>query len=336
MPAFSFHEPFWLRNFAQLQHRHMLSRVANSIYWMNRYIERAENYARLINVNLNISLDLPSGLNEQWLPLVLTTGDEHAFWERYEEATKNNVLDFMVADVSNPNSILSCLKTARENARTVRESISIEMWEHINRTYHFVLEAVGQHDWKRLNAASFFNEVRRSCQLFLGIVDTTISRTEGWHFGTIGHFIERADKTSRFLDMKYFILLPDVKDVGSTIDLMQWTSILKSASAYQMYRRQYSKITPADIAQFLIFNQEFPRSIRFSLMQAESSLHAITGTPLSTFSNSAEKKLGQLRSELEYTDIQDIMAKGLHESLDSIQHRLNEIDTFIYETFFAH
>ncbi len=314
----------------------MLSRVANSIYWMNRYIERAENYSRLINVNLNISLDLPPGLSEQWLPLVLTTGDEQAFFHRYGEATKSNVLDFMVSDSDNPNSILSCLKQARENARTVRESISIEMWEHINRTYHFVLEAVSQPEWKRLNAANFFNEVRRNCQLFLGIVDTTISRTEGWHFGTIGHFIERADKTSRFLDMKYFILLPDVKDVGSTLDLMQWTAILKSASAYQMYRRQYSKITPADIAQFLIFSQDFPRSIRFALMQAESSLHAITGTPLSTFSKNKKKKLGQLRSELEYTDIQDIMAKGLHESLDSIQHRLNEIDTFIYETFFAH
>lgn len=314
----------------------MLSRVANSIYWMNRYIERAENYSRLINVNLNISLDLPPGLSEQWLPLVLTTGDEHAFSERYGEATKNNVLDFMVADVENPNSILNCLKNARENARTVRDSISIEMWEHINRTYHFILEAVNSHGWKQLNAASFFNEVRRSCQLFLGIVDTTISRTEGWHFGTIGHFIERADKTSRFLDIKYFILLPKIKDVGSTIDLMQWTSILKSASAYQMYRQQYSKITPSDIAQFLIFNRFFPRSIRFALMQAESSLHAITGTPLSTFSNSAEKKLGQLRSELEYTDIHDIIAKGLHESLDDIQCRLNEIDGLIYENFFAH
>jgi uncharacterized alpha-E superfamily protein len=314
----------------------MLSRVANSIYWMNRYIERAENYSRLINVNLNISLDLPPGLSEQWLPLISTTGDELAFFQRYGEATKSNVLDFMVADTENPNSILSCLKQARENARTVRDSISIEMWEHINRTYHFVQEAVSRHDWKRHDAASFFNEVRRNCQLFLGIVDTTISRTEGWHFGTIGHFIERADKTSRFLDMKYFILLPDTKDVGSTIDLMQWTSILKSASAYQMYRRQYSKITPADIAEFLIFNQSFPRSIRFALMQAETSLHAITGTPLSTFSNSAEKKLGQLRSELEYTDIQDIIAKGLHESLDDVQNRLNEIDNLIYETFFAH
>lgn len=314
----------------------MLSRVANSIYWMNRYIERAENYSRLINVNLNISLDLPPGLNEQWLPLVLTTGDEHAFSQRYAEPTKNNVLDFMVSDADNPNSILNCLKNARENARTVRDSISIEMWEHINRTYHFVLEAVGQRDWKRYDAANFFNEVRRNCQLFLGIIDTTISRTEGWHFGNIGHFIERADKTSRFLDIKYFILLPDTKDVGSTIDLMQWTSILKSASAYQMYRRQYSKITPADIAQFLIFNQSFPRSIRFALMQAESSLHAITGTPLSTFSNSAEKKLGQLRSELEYADIQDVIAKGLHESLDDVQKRLNEIDVLIYETFFAH
>ncbi len=146
----------------------MLSRVANSIYWMNRYIERAENYSRLINVNLNISLDLPPGLSEQWLPLISTTGDELAFFQRYGEATKSNVLDFMVADTENPNSILSCLKQARENARTVRDSISIEMWEHINRTYHFVQEAVSRHDWKRHDAASFFNEVRRNCQLFLG------------------------------------------------------------------------------------------------------------------------------------------------------------------------
>ena len=311
----------------------MLSRVADSIYWLNRYVERAENIARFIDVNLNLLLDSPIGMQQQWEPLVFTTGDLDQFKERYGEASADNVIRFLTFDANYSNSIISCLKAARENARSVREIISSEMWEQVNTFYLQVKEAAFTQHFSQL--PDFFAHVKQASHLFAGIMDATMSHNEAWHFGQLGRLLERADKTARILDVKYFILLPSVQDVGTTLDELQWIALLKSASGYEMYRKSQHRITPHGVAKFLILDRHFPRSIQFCLLQAEWSLHQITGTSAGTWSNPAERTLGKLRSELDFITIEEVVHKGLHEFLDQIQSRLNTVGETIFETFFA-
>jgi uncharacterized alpha-E superfamily protein len=316
----------------------MLSRVANSIFWMNRYIERAENYARLIEVDYNLAMDLPPGLVEQqWRPLVLTTGDEALFQEHYGEFTKKNVIRFLAFDTDNPNSICSCLFSARENARTVREIIPSEMWMQINEMYLSMKAMVKDDDLNQKYLIQFFKDIKSGGHLYSGIMDGTFSRSEGWHFGNIGRFLERADKTNRIIDMKYYYLLPNPDYVGTPLDLMQWSALLKSASAFEMYRKTFGKLDVANIVKFLVFDREFPRAMRYCLIQAEQSLHAIVGTERErfTFETKAEKEMGKLRSELDYTDVNDIFSFGLHEYLDGFQLKLNYLGGAIAETFFT-
>jgi len=318
----------------------MLSRVADSIYWLNRYVERAENVARFVDVNLNLLLDLPLGVAQQWEPIVLTTGDLPLFKERYGEATAENVIRFLTIDSDYPNSILSCLRAARENARSIREIISSEVWEQVNAFYLMVNEVASSHQNLAIADLSvlfdFFRQVKMESHLFAGVMNATMTHNEGWHFGQIGRFLERADKTARILDVKYFILLPSVRDVGSTLDELQWIALLKSASAYEMYRKRgVHRLTPNTIAEFLIFDQEFPRSVRFCVLQAERSLHNIIGTPIGTWRIPIERTLGRLRSDLDYLTIDDIVETGLHEFLDDLQRRMNDVGYKIFETFFA-
>ncbi len=314
----------------------MLSRVANSIYWLNRYIERAENYARFVSVNFNLALDLPPTLSEQWEPLLIATADNDIFKKYYAEATPHNVIQYMSFDVRNPNSIISSLQFARENARTIRESISKEMWEHVNQFYWMVKEAsTRSKNWEFSKFQAFFDEVKMSCQLFFGIVDSTISRNEGWHFGRLGRMLERADKTTRFLDVKYFILLPDAKAVGSPLDLLLWSAVLKSVSAYNMFRQEYTNINPSNIAEFLLLDKFFPRSVLYCMRYAETSLYEISGNkPNSGFSNEAEKQMGKLKSDIEFTDIDDIFRVGLHTFLDEFQTKNNQVADAIFQTYF--
>ncbi|HCV25565.1 MAG TPA: hypothetical protein DGN59_19075, partial [Candidatus Latescibacteria bacterium] len=238
----------------------MLSRAGDAIYWMNRYVERAENIARFIQVNLHLSLDQPMQMrSEQWAPLVKVTGDYDRFLERYGEATQESVIDFLTFDREYPNSIISCLDRARENARSVRQIISSEMWQQINT---FFLMVSGVHKGIALEVPDdFFARIQMACHTFTGIMSATMSHGEAWHFGRIGAMLERADKTSRILDVKYFILLPQVQDVGTPYDNIQWSALLKSASAFEMYRKKYGRIEPRDVAAFLILDPEFPRSI---------------------------------------------------------------------------
>lgn len=312
---------------------YMLSRVADSIYWMNRYVERAENVARFVDVNLQLMLDLPPGTPHQWEPLVLTTGDMPLFLERYGEVTEEKVVRFLTFDAEYPNSILSSLRIARENARTVREVISSEMWEQINIFYHAVEQASRRYGGTV--PGDFFAEIKQHSHLFTGIAYSTMSHGEAWHFGRLGRYLERADKTSRILDVKYFLLLPSVSDVGTPLDDLQWSALLKSASALEMYRKRFGLITPSQVAEFLILDREFPRAIHYCLSRAEESLHAISGSPLNTFANPAEQQLGRIRSELDYTSVPDIILRGLHEYLDDLQVRLNLADDLIRETFFS-
>lgn len=311
----------------------MLSRVADSIYWLTRYVERAENVARFIDVNVILLLDSPVGVTQQWEPLILTTGDRDLFKQGYGQATAENVIQFLAFDESYPNSIISCLRAARENARSVREIISSEMWEQVNDFYFMVRDAAQEPQTSDLS--NFFLQVKMASHLFSGIMDATMSHNEGWHFGQIGRMLERADKTARILDVKYFILLPSVKDVGTPLDELQWIALLKSASGYEMYRKRQHRITPQEVASFLLLDREFPRSIQFCLLEAERSLLQITGGTPGTWRNPAERALGKLRAELDYITMEEVMHTGLHEFLDAIEIRLNELGEQIFDTFFA-
>jgi uncharacterized alpha-E superfamily protein len=313
----------------------MLSRVADSLFWMGRYIERAENVARFIDVTLHMILDLPIGSAEQWEPLIITSGDQERFATRYATAaTQGNVIRFLAFDADNPNSIVSCLRAARENARSVREIISSEMWEQVNMFYLMVR---GPDAGRRAGESphEFFTEIKMASHLFSGLTETTMSHGEAWHFCRLGRLLERADKTTRLLDVKYFILLPRHTDVGSPFDDIQWSAVLRSASAFEMYRKRHGRIAPDRIVDFLLLDREFPRSVHYCLIKAEESLHAISGTPIGTFRNPAEQRLGQLRSELGYARVDDILAGGLHESLDGLQAKFNAVGDAIFETFFA-
>jgi uncharacterized alpha-E superfamily protein len=310
----------------------MLSRVADSIYWLNRYVERAENIARFVDVNLNLLLDAPVGINQQWEPIVATTGDLELFRSRYDEATAANVVRFLTFDAAYPSSILSCLSTARENARSVREVISSEMWEHVNAFYLMVKDAAQSE--AVLELPRFFAEVKMASHLFAGVMGATMSHNEGWHFGRVGRLLERADKTARILDVKYFILLPANGHIGTVLDELQWIALLKSTSGYEMYRKSHHRISPQDVAQFLIFERDFPRSIQFCLIQAEKSLFHITGGSLGRWGNSAERHLGKLRSQIDFMTIEEIMQSGLHEFLDKTEVQINEVGECIFQKFF--
>ncbi|MCY7350437.1 MAG: alpha-E domain-containing protein [Cytophagaceae bacterium] len=314
----------------------MLSRVAKSIYWMNRYIERAENYARFVDVNFNLALDLPPNVPEQWEPLIIATADIDKFKEHYDTSSRDNIIHFMTFDARNANSILSCLQYARENARTIRETISKEMWEHVNQMYWKVKDAAAaRRNWELTHFQVFFEDIKSGCQLFYGIIDSTITRNEGWHFGRLGRMLERADKTTRFLDVKYFTLLPSPDAVGSPLDLLLWSSVLKSVSAYNMYRQQYKLINSAYIVEFLITDKNFPRSVLHCLKRAELSLYEISGVYIGGgHTNLAERKLSKLRSEVEFTDIELLFSTGLHQYLDDFQTRNNAVGKAISEAYF--
>jgi uncharacterized alpha-E superfamily protein len=312
----------------------LLSRVAESVYWMARYIERAENVARFVDVNLQLMLDLAGNASEQWEPLIQIGADDERFHSLYGPATKETVIHFLTFDTDNPNSILSCLRAARESARSVRETISSEMYEQINRAFLMVKAASADRTVME-SPIDFFQEVRMAGHLFEGLTEATMTHGEAWHFCRLGRMIERADKTTRLLDVKYFILLPSVAYVGTTFDELQWVALLKSASGFEMYRRIYGRISPDSVVEFLLLDRHFPRSVHYCLIEAQQSLHAVSGTPLGTFRSPAEQQLGLLRSELDYSDNQRIIEAGLHEMLDLLQAKLNRIDDAVYETFFA-
>ena len=312
----------------------MLSRVAEAVYWVGRYIERAENIARFIDVNLQMTLDAPSSFSEQWSPLVAITGDMEGFKERYEGTTRENVIEYLASDRGQRQlDPLLPAEGARERP-LVREVISSEMWEQINRFYLTVSNGAARRR-PILDSYQFFSEVKLHSQQVAGVADNTMSHGEAWHFFQLGRLLERADNTSRLLDVKYFLLLPSPEDVGGAIDEMQWSILLRSASAFEMYRKRHGRIAPEHVVDFLLLETEFPRAILYCLMRAEDSLQAVSGLHGARFGNQAQQLLGRLRSELAYGQAYDIIAAGLHEFLDGLQGKLNAIGSAIGETFFA-
>lgn len=312
----------------------MLSRVADSIYWIARYVERADHLARFIDVTSEFVLDLPSG-KDQWQPLISVTGDEAMFFERYEFADAESVIKFLTTDKQYPGSIICSLDRARENARSVRETIASEMWEQINDFYHW-LHAEGRNSGMLgREPGDFYRMVMQQCMLFHGITDATMSRGLGWHFANLGRQLERADKIGRLLDVKYFTLLPKVQDVNTPLDNMQWSTLLRSVSGFEMYRKRYQEIDVRHVVDFLVLDRLFPRSVQYCLFEAERSLHAITGCPIGAFSCKSEQLLGRLCADLSYTEIDTIIEGGLHEFIDDLQARLNLVGNAVFERFFA-
>ena len=314
----------------------MLSRVAHSLYWLSRYIERAENFARLLDVNLQLLLDFQgfTPLKEHWGSILLSSGDEEQFAKHYATADSRNVTEFFAFDLRNPNSIRSSVNAARENARMIRDQISAEMWETINELYLYL----GTHNtdaiWAAGGAGEFFNNVKRSAHLFQGLTASTYSRNEGWEFIEFGKYIERADKTTRILDVKYHILLPSASDVGGAVDTAQWQAVLRSASALEAYRRFYvSEILPWKVAEFLIFSDSFPRSLHFCVAQVDDFLRRILGDTGPRPRTEAGRASRRLLADLQSLTIADVLQEhGLHEFLEEVQKTLDTIGNEMMET----
>ena len=214
----------------------------------------------------------------------------------------------------------------------MREIISSEMWEQLNQFYLMVNSA---NTASQTDPQDLFASVRMAGHLFAGVTDATMTHNECWNFCRLGRMLERADKTSRILDVKYFLLLPTAADVGTTSDDIQWAAVLRSASAFEMYRKCHGRIAPDRIVEFLLLENEFPRAIQYCLVRARESVHAISGTPAGVFRYPVERLLGELCSELAYARVDSIIAAGLHEHLDRLQTKMNQVGNGIAETFFA-
>jgi uncharacterized alpha-E superfamily protein len=315
----------------------MLSRVADSLYWMSRYIERAENDARLLDVNLQLLLDLGNEAEAMphWAPVIASLEETDLFDSLYATADERSVTEFVTLQKKNPNSIFSCLRLARENARTTREQISSEMWEQINRLYLFVQSDAAK-KLLRSSPHEFFKRIIAGSHLFQGITDATMTHGEGWDFIRIGTLLERADSSSRILDVKYHILLPTGENVGGNVDTIQWMAVLKSCSALEAYCKLYvSQVGPWKVAEFLITHRDFPRSIRYCIDSLDAALHRISGVVETLYANEAERLSGRLRSDVDYVTIGEIFEFGLHEYLEAIQKRLVEVSDAMYATYCA-
>jgi uncharacterized alpha-E superfamily protein len=315
----------------------MLSRVAHSLYWMSRYIERAENLARLLDVNLQLLLDFQDfndrTIKEHWGSIIAASGDEPLFRECHAQADSRSATDFFAFDLRNPNSIRSCVNAARENARMIRDQISLEMWETINELYLHLNDRSSEEVWVT-GAAEFFQHIKRSAHLFQGLTTSTYFRSEGWEFIEFGRYLERADKTTRILDVKYHILLPHATDVGGAVDTAQWQAVLRSASALEAYRRFYVReILPWKVGEFLIFSESFPRSLNFCVAQVDDLLRRILGDTGNRPRTEAARVSKRLLADLQSLTITEVLQEhGLHEFLLEVQNALDRIGHEVVQT----
>jgi uncharacterized alpha-E superfamily protein len=326
----------------------MLSRVADAIYWASRYVERAENVARFIDVSLNLMLESSANGARDWASLVHTTGDQELFEKKYGAATPANVTQFLTFDEEYSSSILSSVSRARENARSVRDIISREMWQELNEFYLMVVQSA-RPGVQPEDMIDFCARVKRAGIYFEGVTNATLSRGEAFHFAHLGRMLERADKTSRILDVKYFLLSPSQTQlstaqpqtqaqngIGSHADQAGWTTLLNSVSALQMYRQVHHVTTPEFVSEFLLLDRNFPRSILRCVRRAHESLQAICGgsNASGSFQSESERLLGRLRSELDYAKIEEIIEQGLHQYVDSLQEQLNAVGGAVQMQFF--
>lgn len=315
----------------------MLSRVADSLYWMSRYIERAEDMTRALAVNFHTLLDAGQMDSEQgWKPLISMTGDVGTFKQFYESFNSDNVIDFMLWNQNNVNAVASCMTLARENARSVREQISKEVWEHLNQLYFAVRDA--NHAAVSRQLLDFFSLVRNGSHAFQGIVRETMTHGEAFQFIQLGKHLERAEKTARILDIKYKAVIeyPESSAEAS----LQLMAMLKSCSAFEPFRKAHaSEIRVALIVEYLLTNNEFPRAVAYSLNRALRAVNSISGRDEDNAAqhamNSPQRSLGRLVSELKYLDIYEVLGKQLHAYLDQLIFRTNRVADDVTRTYFS-
>ena len=306
----------------------MLSRTADHLYWMARSTERAENMARLLDASYQMSM-VPQPLaaqNENWRAILALNSQEEAFAQVYDEVNAENVLRFTVADAANPSSIFSCLRAARENAHAVRGTLTAEMWESVNATWIELREQNVEQVLAR-GVSEFFEWVKLRSAVIRGVTFGTMLRDDALHFIRLGGLLERGDNTARILDMQYHVLRNG--DEGAS-DFYRWGALLRSLSAFQVYRKVYrDAITPARVAELLILRMDLPRSLHSC---ADGIVRML---PLIANSASAEtqRQAGVLHAKLHFGRIEDVLAGGLHEYLTDFMDRIYELGEGISRDF---
>lgn len=310
----------------------LLSRHAESIYWLARYIERAENMARVLDVNETFSRNT---LGEQnWAAVLELYSDTARFFETHRAATTEAVIQFYTLDKDNPTAIVSLLKAARENARMLRPLISTEMWTQIN-VFHNRVAAKRKADVAEARLSGFCAMIKEGCQTHTGITEGTFLRDEAWLIYQAGRALERADQTTRLLDVKYHLLLPSVEDVGSRLDVSQWNALLRSAAGYHAFRRVHPRgMTPGLVAAFLLFDRHFARSVRACMVRLTGFLDEMEQSYAVSPTREARRELSKVVETLEAESIDDVMERGLHEFLDDIQNELIRVSDAFGRSFF--
>jgi uncharacterized alpha-E superfamily protein len=312
----------------------MLSRIADSLFWLARYMERAEDTARILDVNYHMLLERSEQpYRLRWEPLLIMAGEEARFRQLYKDANAQTVFEFLAFHPENPNSIVHCISRARENARTIRDRISREMWEDINGLYHVV---TGFSPAEEISGGPhrFCDAVKFGSHRFHGVAEATLPHDESWQFLKIGWSLERAEMTTRLVDVQYQQLL-DTPTVLATPDNHQWMAVLKSVGAFEAYHRQYhSPIEPERVAEMLILHPLHPRSIRFSAAEIQAALRAVSGTGAGSYANEAERLTGKMLESLRYDTIEDIFQRGLHSYLHYLLQMCRSIGDDIAQTYF--
>jgi uncharacterized alpha-E superfamily protein len=309
----------------------MLSRTADHLYWMARYTERAENLARILEVNYRMSL-LPQGpeiVEQGWIATLTIIGLLDAFKQRHDAVTPAKALEFMAFDRENPLSIYSCLRAARENARAVRGTLTSEIWETLNATW-LEMRVAGMRAASEAEMGNFFEWVKHRSHLARGVIQGTMLRDEAWHFAWLGTYLERSDSTARILDVKYHLLLPRGEKAGGATDYYQWSALLHSVSAFEIYRRVYRDlITPRRVAELLVLRDDMPRSLHRCISQVYTHLTALHNST----SDETERRAGELEASLRFGRITDIFELGLHEYLVRFLGRTRDLGERVSRDF---
>ena len=312
----------------------MLGRTASSLYWMSRYVERAENMARLLEVGYRFSL-MPSaveGHRDDWLSTLTSAASEATYFQAYDGLAPAQVIQHLLFDESNPSSVKTCIRTARNNGRAVRTALTRDLWESLNGTWNELAQVKPQ-SITADRLPGFLDWIKQRAMLFRGALLGTLLRSDTYYFSQVGTFIERADNTARILDVKYYILLPQPTDVGSDLDIQQWATILRSVSAHRAYRWFYrdSRYKPWLVAEFLILREQMPRSLIFCYQWINTSLSGLEAL--------YDKRYGchdQARDTyamLKASNMEDIFQNGLHEFLAGFMADNNALSAEIARTY---
>lgn len=307
----------------------MLSRVAERMYWFGRYLERAENTARLVNVNASLLLGMPKIVKHIWSSLINITGRADEFYKNHEKAEERNVTKFLLADESNPGSIICSIKMMRENVRTTREIMPSEAWEHINEFYLFAKNNV-QRALSRGGRHEFLDDVTNFCHQLTGLLFGTMSHGEAYHFVRIGRNLERADMTTRIVDVGCMNLLTRKEDIPETYDNILWMNILRSLNAYQMYRQHvHDRVNGEDVVAFLMKDVEFPRAVAHCLSELN---HCASGLPRNDL---ALRSITRVQRTIHEMDVNKLFENNLHEFIDDLQVDLADIHGQVAQTWFG-